>query len=55
MEQLKTNNIQVWHYGTMLRTVSKQKAIEMVKSGLWVIMTEQAIASAKVSRANKKV
>ncbi len=45
MEKLKASKIQVWRYGTMLRTVSKKEAIEMVKSGLWVIMTEQAIAS----------
>ena len=45
MEKLKLSKIQVWRFGTMLRTVSKQEAIKMIKSGQWTIMTDQAIAS----------
>lgn len=47
MEELKASKIKVWRFGTMLRTVSKQEAVEMVKSGLWVVMTYQSIASVR--------
>ena len=46
-KELKARKIKVWRFGTMLRTVSKQQAIEMVKSGLWVVMTDQSIASVR--------
>ena len=49
MEELKTNKIQVWRYGTMLSVVSRQEAIKMVESGLWIIMTNQAIAGTSLS------
>lgn len=46
-EKLRTSKIQVWRYGTMISVVSKREALEMVESGLWVIMTDQAIAGTK--------
>jgi len=43
--ELKTDMVQVWYNGIMMRLVTKKEALEMVKSGLWRVFTSQSITS----------